>query len=107
MTERRFTRSTGFSSAIPTAAPVADQPIDLSSPLALLSLTLPAQYRLAHISDTTQKIPLGPTLDRAAVHQKDNVSEQPVILITPQVCDGPRLLQGKLHGQFVACLPNG
>ncbi len=42
----------------PTAAPAGDQPTSLSSPLVLLSLTLPALYSPAHTSDTTSKNPL-------------------------------------------------
>lgn len=37
----------------PTAAPAADQSTSLSSPLALLFLTLPVPYPLAHTFDTT------------------------------------------------------
>jgi hypothetical protein len=40
-------------SATPTAAPAADQPISLSSPLALWFLALPAPHPPAHTSDTT------------------------------------------------------
>jgi hypothetical protein len=40
-------------SATPTVALTADRPTNLSSLLALPSLTLPAPYPPAHISDTT------------------------------------------------------
>jgi hypothetical protein len=39
--------------ATPTAAPAADQTTSLSASLALLSLTLPAPFFLAHTFDTT------------------------------------------------------
>jgi len=49
----RHAQLTSPSSATSTAARAADQPTSLSSPLALLSPTLPAPCPPAHISDTT------------------------------------------------------
>jgi hypothetical protein len=40
-------------SATPTAAPAADQPTILSSPLSLPSLAMPERYVPVHIFDTT------------------------------------------------------
>ena len=51
--ERFSARSNGSSSATPTAAPAADQPTSLASPLVLRSLALPALYPLPHTSDAT------------------------------------------------------
>lgn len=53
----------GFSFAIPTAAPVADQPTTLSGPLGRPSLAAPGPYLLAHISDTTSTSPASPAAD--------------------------------------------
>ena len=40
----------------PTAAPVVDQPIDLSWPRARLFLALSAPYPMAHTSDSTSRL---------------------------------------------------
>ena len=58
VTDGMFSEASGTASTVdtPTAAPAADQPTNLSSPLVPLSLTPQAPYHLAHTSNTTSTI---------------------------------------------------